>query len=67
MFSMNFVKPTFADSFSSSFPMLSSESLKMNISFGTNGVHLSEGCSFLLLLSYFNSVNGLPFPITSKI
>ena len=57
MFSMNFSKPTFADSSLSLFPVLSSESPKANISsFSFNGVNLSERCSFLLLISSFNSV-----------
>ena len=64
---MNFSKAAFGDSFLLSFSMLSSESLKANIPFGTNGVNLSERCYFLLLISYFGSVNGSTFSITSKI
>ena len=64
---MNFSKATFDDSSLSSFSVLSSESVKANTSFGNNGINLSERCYFLLLISSFNNVNGLPFPITSKI
>ena len=64
---MNFSKAAFGDSFLFSFSMLSSESLKANIPFGTNGVNLSERCYFLLLISSFGSVNGSTFSVTSKI
>ena len=47
LFSMNLSKATFTDSSLSSFSVLSSESLKVNVSFGTNGVNLSERCSIV--------------------
>ena len=61
LLSMNLSKATFGESSSSSFSVLFSEPLeplKANISFGTNGVNLSERCSFLSLIKSFNSVNG---------
>ena len=49
LFSMNFSKAAFGDLSLSSFSVLFSESPKVNISFGNNGVNLSEIRSFLLL------------------
>ena len=48
--SMNFSKATFGGSSLFSLPMLSSKSLKGNISFGANGISLSERCSFLFFI-----------------
>ena len=63
MLFISFSKAIFGESSSSSFSVLSSEPLKANISFGTNGVNLSETCSFLLLVRSFNSVNSFIFDI----
>ena len=57
LLSMNFSKATFGESCSSSFSVLSTESLKSNISFGNNGVNLSKRRSFLFLIRYFNKEN----------
>ena len=48
--SLNFSKATFGGSSLSLLPVLSSKSLKGNISFGTNGVSLLERCSFLFFI-----------------
>ena len=50
---MNFIKATFGDSSLSSLAVLSSEFLKMNILVGSNGVNLSERCSFFIVNKFF--------------
>ena len=65
--SMNLIKIAFGKSSSSSFSVISSQSLKVNTSSGTDGVNLSERCYLLHLIISCNNANGLPFPITSNI